>query len=698
MKNYLKLIIPLGLIFSFQASYSQQAQKGFSKRIDRKETQAPKGLPDIPSQKVKYATKAEGKITGTAARSTNIQVLPSTNVQAECHVAVDRTDRNNILIGSNTYYTATPCGSGCVLLVVYDGSYYSHDGGNTWGGTDAMTSAHGDPSAAFDQNGNAYITLMNGTTGDEYTIYKSTDKGVSYSSITNSVCTPPGDFDKPMSVIDNTPSSSYLNNYYNVFTDLASGNIYTNLSTTGGASFSQPWSGPISSSAVSSQGANVQTGPNGEVYACWCDYPSSGPPANQISFNKSTNGGNTWLSTPTVAFTYTGIDVGGPNTDFNGVEVNDFPSMGVDNSCNSLHRGRIYIAYPEYIGGPSHQSVIKVQYMDPGGSWIPVGAISTGAVRCYFPWLTVDPATGQISVVYYAITDGTTYNTDVYVAYSSDYGGTWSNIKVNDHSFITKPISTAYPYYRTGYMGDYIGIAAYGGKAYAVWSADINNTNNWQLWESAVSYPTPLEFSNTTSPGDMNINGPVNITDDPTSATYYASNDMIAVNNTSTFEIQNGAVVTMQAGHMIDLKPGFHAYSGSSLDAKIGSVPTCSNALYKTQFIADDSHSSYFEDTKKEDANSDYAIFPNPSAGLFRVKINETNPNVMSFGITNKPVSYSYDIMDITGKTVSTVTEHELVAQSFDVDLSSFKPGVYFFHLTSSLGTKGTKKIIILGQ
>ena len=66
------------------------------------------------------------------------------------------------------------------------------------------------------------------------------------------------------------------------------------------------------------------------------------------------------------------------------------------------------------------------------------------------------------------------------MAFSKDGGSTFSNQKVSDVSQITAPI----PGFGMGYTGDYIGIAAHGGKAIAAWTD--NRNGNWQIYTSEV--------------------------------------------------------------------------------------------------------------------------------------------------------------------------------------------------------------------
>ncbi len=120
---------------------------------------------------------------------------------------------------------------------------------------------------------------------------------------------------------------------------------------------------------------------------------------------------------------------------------------------------------------------------DQGATWSQPKTVSIyGATQSFFPWIAVDDSTGIVCIVYYAFDTSVQYGTDTYLAYSSDGGATFNNIKVSDVSHITSPISP----FINGYAGDYIGVATYGGKAYPAWMDDRNGT--WQVYVSPVCF------------------------------------------------------------------------------------------------------------------------------------------------------------------------------------------------------------------
>ncbi len=104
----------------------------------------------------------------------------------------------------------------------------------------------------------------------------------------------------------------------------------------------------------------------------------------------------------------------------------------------------------------------------------------------YYPWCTVDQATGQLMLVFYDSRDVVNSQANVYMARSLDGGVTFENFKVSDQAHTPAPI----PGLAGGYAGDYIGVAAYNNVAYPLW-AD-NRTGNYQGWMAKVTFSQPV--------------------------------------------------------------------------------------------------------------------------------------------------------------------------------------------------------------
>ena len=590
-------------------------------------------------------------VTNDVVDGTDMHIHPSINPQSEVHISINKLFPSNILVSSNTTF-----GLGNSI----QGYYYTTNGGTSWAGADILPNnayGRGDPSTCFDADGNGYLVSMapDATSSpDGYFVQKTTSLGVTWGTQIRGTG-PTANFDKEMVAADNTPSSSYANNFYCAWTDFTgSYSVKFNRSTNGGSTFTTP----ITLKSGWGQGTNVQTGPNGEVYVCWANYGTGTYPANGIGFSSSTNGGVNF--TTKVAFSYAGIRVSGVDPLFNNTRVNDFPSMAVDKSCGT-NRGRIYIAYPTKENGTG-KSIIQVRNSSDGGnSWSSPITVSIASGRQnWFPWISVDDATGVVSVVYYSLDAVSGFTTNTYVAYSLDGGATYTNIKVSDQGHITAPI----PGFGGGYAGDYIGIASFGGKAYASWADDRNGT--WQVYVSPLTFDVPVLFSSNT---DINVNGPLNYTSATSSITYQAVNS-INVPSTSTFSVQSGVNLTMIAGNSVTLLPGFSAISGSTLNIYIANVSSCSN----TKSAKIDSHNFVEKIRDQSTMFSNVICYPNPT----------TNNITFSYSLLSS-TNVVFVIQDVNGKTL----HNRSVAQQsgdnkYTFNVSRLSPGIYFYKLSAN--------------
>ena len=536
-----------------------------------------------------------------AIDATDVNIFPSSNPQAEVHISINKLFPSNVLASANTYTSSSNYNQGY---------YYTNNEGNSWQGSDVLPNSglgFGDPSTCFDAQGNGYLVSMapdsNNSAVDGYFVHKTNTQCTSWLTKTRGTGILPN-FDKEMVTADNTPSSPYVNNFYSAWTDFSNPySVKFNKSVDGTNTFSNP----IILKNGFGQGTNVQTGPNGEVYVCWADYGNGTVPANGIGFAKSNDGGTSFITS--VAFPYSGIRILGTNPLFNNIRVNDFPAMAVDKSCGT-NRGKIYIVYPTKENG-NGKAIIQVRSSSNNGStWsTPITvSISTG-LQSWLPWIAVDDTTGVVSVIYYCFDAASGFTTNTYVAYSFDGGISFSNLKVSDQSHITASIPGPFA---PGYAGDYIGIASYGGKAYASWSDNRNGT--WQAYVSKISYDVPINISST---NNINVNGPINYLSGTNSVNYNATSTII-VPATSSFSVQNGSNVIMNAGDKIVLKNGFYTKIGSKFLARISSVSSCSNSN-KTSLINNENSIS----SKKEISLDKIICSPNPSNGIFKISLNE---------------------------------------------------------------------------
>jgi PKD repeat protein len=485
MKKYLTLICSLALLLAIPESYAQQTGKVTSKgksdqvdtRIDNMQywmKKAEKGLvpynqkiPLLPSIYTGSQIQAKGVKT---TNSPDVAVTNLTNVtESENSVFVDPNNAEYLLNSNNS-----TSWSGGTVGTLYGADYLeSLNAGITWGGSvnGAGGANSGDPTTAISLSGRQYVNYIDDPGGQG--IAYSDNSGSTWSTAT--IAPNPGDLaDKNHMWIDNKASSPYVGNLYTAWTDFG-GTDDTQIKISRSTNNGLTWSTGLNlSSAINAgshnQGVNVQTGPNGEVYVAWAVYDSWPSDESAIGFAKSTNGGVSYLPASRVISNIKGIrnTTAGKNH-----RTNSFPSMAVDIS-GGAYNGNIYIVWTN-VGTPgtnsgTNKSVYLIRSSDNGTTWSAPIRINQGAFlegkAAYFPWISCDPETGVLSVVFYDDRDVSSAQNEVFAAYSTDAGNTWTDFKVSDVAFTPSPI----PGLASSYMGDYLGITSKGGKVYPCWT------------------------------------------------------------------------------------------------------------------------------------------------------------------------------------------------------------------------------------
>ena len=447
--------------------------------------------PSIPVKPAEYNGSNKIQIKGVKSiTSTDVPVTSLTNVtESENSVFVDPNDFNYILNSNNSTDW-----DGSQVNGLYGADYLqSADGGLTFGGSvqGAGGSNSGDPAAAINLSGRQFVGYISSGGG----------MGVSYSddgsTWTAKTVYSTGSQDKNHLWVDNSPTSPYEGNLYNVWTDFSGGandlEILFSRSTDDG----QTWSAAINiSSAVNAgshnQGVNVQTGPNGEVYVVWAIYDSWPSDESALGFAKSTDGGATFGAATRIISNIKGIRNSEVSKNH---RVNSFPSMAVDISGGG-NNGNIYIVWTN-VGVPgtntgTNRSVYMIRSSNGGTSWSTPVRVNQGPFQdgkeAYMPWITCDPETGTIATVFYDDRNTGSSSCEAFSAYSLDAGNNWIDFVVSDVSFTPAPI----PGLASGYMGDYLGITSKGGKVYPCWT---DNRNGYMTYVSPYELGLNAEFT-----------------------------------------------------------------------------------------------------------------------------------------------------------------------------------------------------------
>ncbi len=421
-----------------------------------------------PPQAIKRTPRIMSKGT-SFDDSVDVPVTEDNSTQTENSIFINPNNNAHILQSNNS--TQNPVGS------LYGANYfYSLDNGISWGGSveGAGGGNSGDPTTAINLDGRMFVGFIHSNGG----------QGISYSDDNGQTWTPVlvansaggwGDLlDKNHMWIDNSPSSPYEGYLYNAWTDFGGSNnldIEISRSTTDG----ETWDSPINiSDAVSAgshnQGVNIQTGPNGEVYAIWTIYDDWPSDETAIGMARSLDGGATWDTPRRVITNIRGIRNTGTSKN---MRVNSFPVMAVDIS-NGPASGNIYICWtnvgvPGINEGPD-KDVYVATSTDGGetfGTPVRVNQDEAGLGKeHYLPWITCDPVTGDVAVVFYDDRNVNSNQAEAFCAASDDACQTWEDFRVSDVAFTPTPI----PGLADQYMGDYLGIAARDRMVYPVWA------------------------------------------------------------------------------------------------------------------------------------------------------------------------------------------------------------------------------------
>ncbi|MEI7660610.1 MAG: T9SS type A sorting domain-containing protein [Bacteroidota bacterium] len=454
----------------------------------------------------------------TPQNSPDIPVTGETDVtQTENSVFIDPTDEAVVLNSNNS----TSWKLGAAQDIYGADALYSNDAGQVWGGSTLGTNGtnNGDPSTAIGMNGWWYMGRITGDNGQA--VSYSQDQGNSWTKVKvgNGPTSGNGLLDKNHLWVDNSVTSPYNGYLYAAWTNFIPGHPDTNQvefvrSINNGLNWSSPMN--ISSAAAALQlnhGVNINSGPNGEVYFVWSIYDSWPADENAIGFTKSMNGGNVFFPATRIISNIKGIRA---TMTGKAMRVNSFPSMAVDISTGP-DRGNIYVVWsnsgvPGINTGPDID-VWLIRSSDKGSTWsapIRVNQDPPGlGKQHYSPWITCDPVTGGLCVIYYDDRNLPSTDASVFVSWSYDGGLSWSDLQVSDYSFTPEPIAGL----AFSYFGDYIGIQSRNMKVYPVWTDNHSSglpmtyTSPFDLGPNP-NQPWVMYYSNTLSP----VSGGGNVT------------------------------------------------------------------------------------------------------------------------------------------------------------------------------------------
>ncbi len=374
------------------------------------------------------------------------------------------------------------------IVVGYNIDHYSisNDGGQTW--TEKILNSNygvmGDPSLNCDSFGNIYyFHLSNPTSGswiDRIVCQKSTDGGQNFTFDTYTGLNPPKKQDKEWSAINPATGEIYLTwtqfDQYGTNDPSKHSNILFSKSNDGGQTWTTPLQinevpGDCEDSSNTVEGAVPAVGPNGEIYVTW-----SGPLG--LVFDKSTDDGQTWLAHDILIDDMQNTAGSGWDYNIPGLmRCNGLPVTQCDTS-NGPYRGTIYVNWSDQRNGVDNTDIFITKSTDGGQTWSTPVKVNDdiGNHHQFLTWMSLDPTTGYIYIIFY---DRRNYNdnrTDVYLAVSRDGGNSFENFKISDNPFIPNT---------SQFFGDYNNISVYNGIIRPVWTRMDNSSLS--LWTALIN-------------------------------------------------------------------------------------------------------------------------------------------------------------------------------------------------------------------
>ncbi len=445
----------------------------------------------------------------------------SGNHQNESSIAVSPIDPD-FLIGSAVDYR--------------DGSstwiYLSYDGGLTWENRSlekpfVTWRSTNDPSVHFDTEGNAYLMYggfpgasASPSTDGQNGVFmsRSFDKGVTWEThlpviLHDQPMTPDSTFeDKYYIHIDNSPESPYEGNIYTPWKRVTPRDSATQIVFTRSEDKGDSWSEPVNisvripgSSEDTTFGQSfplVTTDSKGNVYAIWNNGIEHG-----IGFNRSSDAGRTWddqriIHNYDIFGTTTLLSQGWRHTVKGVVRAEAYPVIEV-NLAEGERKDDIYVVW----AADNPPNIYFSRSEDLGDNWSdPIIIHETEDNDQWWPWLGVDPESGDIAVMYLdSRNDPENILTECYVSYSQDGGRSWIDRKASSAQFDVRNN----PFTGQSFAGDYSGLDFRNGIIYPSW-VDMRNEDDPQGWDSDVytaimdtRAPSPPDnFTTTTIPAE----------------------------------------------------------------------------------------------------------------------------------------------------------------------------------------------------
>lgn len=403
----------------------------------------------------------------------------------------------NIKIAEGSAYTTGPCEpaiainpknpKNIVAGSVLDNYHFSTDGGLTWR-TKKLTSkfgVYGDPCIVTDPDGTFYYLHLANPEGRAYAsksflnqivLHASNDGGKTWDNGVGIGKNEPKQQDKEWAITD--PKTGLIYVTWTEFDKYGSSRkehksrIRFASSSDKGKSFSKAitiseFEGDAVDDDQTTEGAVPAVDLDGNLYVAWA-YD------NHIYFDTSSDQGQTWMAKDKIIAS----QIEGWTHDIPRIgRSNGMPVTVVDLS-NSIYKNTIYVNFTDQRNGKDNTDVFLIKSSDQGETWSKPLRVNhdTTKTHQFFSWMSVDPITGYIYIVYYDRSRYKDSKTDVALAMSKDGGMSFTNEIISNKPFV--PTTDVF-------FGDYNNIAAYDGIVRPIWTRYENE--KLSIWTALIN-------------------------------------------------------------------------------------------------------------------------------------------------------------------------------------------------------------------
>lgn len=248
-------------------------------------------------------------------------------------------------------------------------------------------------------------------------------------------------------------------------------NVMFSLSTNAGKKWTDPirinqHPGDCLDNDGTATGAMPAVAADGKIFVVWSNQ-------GYIFMDRSYDEGKMWLQNDLPIAEQSG----GWSTEIPGLShSNGMPVLMIDNSTSRFH-GSLYVLWADQRNGKNDTDIWLMRSTNRGDNWTLPQRINkdAGGKHQFLPGMTVDQATGNIYVVYYDRRNHDDLQTDVYLAYSSDGGNAFNEVKISENPFVPTASKS---------LGNHIGVAAYKGTIAVVWTRMDNEKSS--VWTAIL--------------------------------------------------------------------------------------------------------------------------------------------------------------------------------------------------------------------